>query len=340
MDKRVVFAVAGAGKTTHIVETLDEHSRALIVTYTNNNLYSLKKKISDKLGCIPEGVRVMTYFTFIYTFCYRPFLLHELKTTGILYEPNPNTFARKANDNYYISPSRRLFYNRIALLVREKGVMKDIQDRLSKYYDLFVVDEVQDISGHDFNLLLDIVQADVNVLLVGDFFQFTYASSRDGSVNKTLHDDFVKYKDRFKKAGLNVDETSLVKSYRCSPTTCQRVSEDLGIAIESHRSETTEVRELDDSEIDAVMKNDSIIKLLYEDSSKYAVPCRNWGDSKGEDRYVDVCIILNPGTYAKYSNDKLSELNPMTKNKLYVAMTRARGNIYLVSQAKVVAFKK
>lgn len=88
------------------------------------------------------------------------------------------------------------------------------------------------------------------------------------------------------------------------------------------------------------MKNDSITKLLYEDSSKYAVPCRNWGDSKGEDRYVDVCIILNPGTYTKYSSGKLTELSPMTKNKLYVAMTRARGNVYLVSQAKVAAFKK
>lgn len=340
MDKRVVFAVAGAGKTTHIVSQLDESSRALIVTYTNNNLYNLKKKIADKFGYIPDGIRVVSYFTFVYSFCYRPFLLHQLKTTGILYEPNKDTFARKANDNYYISPSRRLYSNRIALLVQEKQLLDEVRQRLSKYYDLFIVDEVQDISGHDFNLLLEVAKTDIQTLFVGDFYQYTYATSSDGNVNKTLHDDFDKYKERFTKAGLTIDETLLIKSYRCSPTTCEHVSTKLKIAIASHKTDVTEIRELDDAEIDAIMNDDSIIKLFYQDSSKYTVSCRNWGDSKGEDRYVDVCIVLNPTTYAKFCADKLDELNTMTKNKLYVAMTRASGNVYFVSQAKVGSFKK
>jgi superfamily I DNA/RNA helicase len=209
MDKRVVFAVAGAGKTTHIVSQLDESSRALIVTYTNNNLYNLKKKIADKFGYIPDGIRVISYFTFVDSFCYRPFLLHQLKTTGILYEPNKNTLARKANDNYYISPSRRLYSNRIALLIQERQLLDEVRQRLSKYYDLFIVDEVQDISGHDFNLLLEVAKADIQTLFVGDFYQYTYATSSDGNVNKTLHDDFDKYKERFTKAGLMIDETLL-----------------------------------------------------------------------------------------------------------------------------------
>jgi len=340
MDKRVIFAVAGAGKTTHIVDQLDESSRALIVTYTNNNLCNLKKKISDKFGFIPNGVRVISYFTFVYSFCYRPFLLHELRTTGILYEPNPNQFARKANDNYYISPSRRLYSNRIALIVQEKKLLDQVRARLAKYYDLFIVDEVQDISGHDFNLLLEVAKADTNILFVGDFFQYTYATSADGRVNSTLHDDFVTYKERFTKAGLAVDETSRIKSYRCSSTTCEHISAILRIAIESHKTDTTEIRELEDTEIDAIMTNSDIIKLLYQESNKYSMLCRNWGDSKGEDRYVDVCIILNPTTYTKYISGKLHELNTLTRNKLYVAMTRARGNIYFVSQSKIERFKK
>lgn len=339
MDKRVVFAVAGAGKTTHIVSQLNESSRALIVTYTNNNLYNLKKKIADKFGHIPDGIRVISYFTFVYSFCYRPFLLYQLKTTGILYEPNKNTYAKKANDNYYISPSRRLYSNRIALLIQERRLLDEIHQRLSKYYDLFIVDEVQDISGHDFNLLLEVTKANVQTLFVGDFYQYTYATSSDGNVNKTLHGDFDKYKERFTKAGLTIDEILLIKSYRCSPTTCEYVSAKLKIAIESHKADTTEIRELEDDEIDAIMNDDSIIKLFYQESSKYSVSCRNWGDSKGEDRYVDVCIVLNPTTYTKFFADKLDELNTTTKNKLYVAMTRASGNIYFVSQAKVAAFR-
>lgn len=340
MDKRVIFAVAGAGKTTHIVDRLDESSRALIVTYTNNNLYNLKKKISDKFGFIPDGVRVISYFTFVYSFCYRPFLLHELRTTGILYEPNPNQFARKANDDYYLSSSRRLYSNRIALLVQEKKLLDEVRARLSKYYDLFIVDEVQDISGHDFNLLLEVAKADANMLFVGDFFQYTYATSADGRVNSTLHDDFAVYKERFTKAGLTVDETSLIKSYRCSLTTCEHVSSTLRIAIESHKTDTTEIRELEDTEIDAVMANGDIIKLFLKESNKYSVYGRNWGDSKGEDRYVDVCVILNPTTYVKFASGKLHELNALTKNKLYVAMTRASGNVYFVEQRKLTNFKK
>ena len=263
-----------------------------------------------------------------------------MKTTGILYEPNPNRLARKAHDSYYISSSRRLYSNRIALLVQEKQLLDEVRSRLAKYYDLFIVDEVQDISGHDFNLLLEVAKADANVLFVGDFFQYTYATSSDGKVNSTLHDDFTAYKERFTKAGLTVDEASLIKSYRCSPTTCDHVSSTLKITIESHKTDATEIRELEDDEIDAMMANGEIIKLLYQDSSKYNLFCRNWGDSKGEDRYVDVCIILNPTTYTKYCAGKLDELNTMTKNKLYVAMTRASGNIYFVSQAKLGQFKK
>ena len=46
-------------------------------------------------------------------------------------------------------------------------------------------------------------------LLVGDFFQHTFDTSRDGIVNKSIHNDFDIYKNLFKKMGLNVDTHSL-----------------------------------------------------------------------------------------------------------------------------------
>lgn len=339
MDKQIIFAVAGAGKTTHIVNRLDKSSRALIITYTNNNLRNLKKKITDKFGFIPDGVRIISYFTFVYSFCYRPFLLHELKTKGILYEPNKDKYAKKVNDDYYISPSKRLYANRISLLIQTR-LIDEVRTRLSKYYDVLIVDEVQDVSGHDFNLLLEITKADINVLLVGDFYQYTYPTSSDGNTNKTLHDDYDQYKERFRSAGLTVNEKLLLKSHRCSPETCKYVSSALRIEIESHKETPTEIRELREDEIDTILNDGSVIKLLYQDSKKYDVFCCNWGDSKGEDKYGHVCVVLNPNTYAKYCAGKLYELNPMTRNKLYVALTRASGDIYFVSQKKIQNFKK
>ena len=42
--------------------------------------------------------------------------------------------------------------------------------------------------------------------------------------------------------------------------------------------------------------------------------------------------MLNKGTMQKYKVGKLSELAPSTRNKLYVAITRAHGDVYLVSE--------
>ena len=69
MDKRVIFAVAGAGKTTHIVNGLSPQKRSLIITYTDNNFSNLQSKILRKYsGYWPQNVTLMTYFTFIFTF--------------------------------------------------------------------------------------------------------------------------------------------------------------------------------------------------------------------------------------------------------------------------------
>ena len=70
MDKRVVLAVAGSGKTQHIIDKLNEDSRALIVTYTVNNTVNIKNRILKKLGHMPNGVRVYTYFSFLMSFCF------------------------------------------------------------------------------------------------------------------------------------------------------------------------------------------------------------------------------------------------------------------------------
>lgn len=335
MGKRVIFAVAGAGKTTTIVNDLEETSRALIVTYTNNNLFNLKRKIKSKFGYMPEGIKVMSYFSFLYCFCYRPFLLYKMKTTGIFYEPNPNTFARRTDDTYFISPSRRLYSNRIALLVQDKELCERIRQRISKYYDKFIIDEVQDLSGHDFNLLLELVKTEADILLVGDFYQYTYATSRDGNVRRNLHSDYDTYKQLFSQSGLIVDESTLLKSYRCSPTTCEFVKDKLGINIESHNTSRTSLRELTDNEIADFMSNDDIIKLFYRQSNQYSVHGRNWGDSKGEDRYNNVCVVLNPTTYNLFQRNRLSNMSGMTKHKFYVAITRARANVYFVTQSKL-----
>lgn len=72
MDKRVIFAVAGSGKTTYIVNELSLEKRSLILTYTDGNYDNISRKILAKFGGRwPNSVTLMTYFSFLYNFCYK-----------------------------------------------------------------------------------------------------------------------------------------------------------------------------------------------------------------------------------------------------------------------------
>lgn len=75
-----------------------------------------------------------------------------------------------------------------------------------------------------------------------------------------------------------------------------------------------------------------IVKLHYQNGSKKGYMHKNWGETKGEDKYTDVCVLLNKTTSKKMAAGKLAELAPMTKNKLYVAITRAKGNVYIFDE--------
>lgn len=218
-------------------------------------------------------------------------------------------------------------------LLNKTDVIQEVKSRIKKYFDCIVFDEVQDISGRDFNFLEELMKIDMNMLYVGDFYQHTYNTSADGNVNKGLFDDLNKYVDRFKKAGVDFDNQTLFKSWRCGENVCQYVREHLGISIYSNRGEQGGVEFVDsDDGIREIWRNTEIVKLHYQKATTYGVGHRNWGDTKGEDCYQDVCVLLNKTTMQAYKKDALSKLAASTRNKLYVAITRAKGNVYLIDE--------
>lgn len=134
------------------------------------------------------------------------------------------------------------------------------------------------------------------------------------------------------------DKTSLVKSWRCSSSICCFITENLGIEIYSNQntgmsSEASDIIFLSEqAQINSILANPNIVKLHFRNSSKYGSSHRNWGDTKGEDHYQDVCVMLNKATAEKYAAGKLCELAPSTRNKLYEAITRAHGKVYLINE--------
>lgn len=343
MDKRIIFAVAGAGKTTTIISKLSLEENSLIITYTENNFKNLKKKVIDKFGYLPECIKIYTYFNFLYSFCYRPFLANRLKSKGINFNqllPSYSQRIRETNPLYYKDRTNRLYYNRISKLLVRTNVMENINNRIEKYFDNMFIDEIQDFGGHDFNLLNFLTQANININFVGDFFQHTFDTSKDGNVNQNLYNDLTTYIKRFEQMGLTIDTESLEKSYRCSSSVCNFVKEKLGINIESHNNNNTDISFIEEATgIKEIFDNNSIIKLFYQNSTKYNCYSMNWGKSKGQDHYIDVCIVLNGTTLKKYNENNLLSLPASTRNKLYVACTRCRGNLYLVDEKLVQIYK-
>ena len=212
--------------------------------------------------------------------------------------------------------------------------------RIEKYFDVVCVDEVQDFGGYDFDFLATISGSNVDVLLVGDFYQHTFDTSRDGNKNQGLHDDYEKYKKRFVKAGLVVDTTSLVKSYRCSQTVCDFIREHLGIEIYSHSTNATDASFLERQEdADRLHACKATVKLFYQEHFKYDCYSENWGGSKGADHYQDVCVVLTDTANKDFKNGVLRDAVPQTRNKLYVACSRARGDLYLMPGQMFKKFK-
>jgi len=296
MDQRVILAVAGSGKTTYIVESIDPSKSSLVLTYTENNQRNLRNRIIRQLGGIPEGTRVYTYFSFLYSFCLRPLCGDMYEIKGINFD-NPPDFTRRIKRNdlrHYVDSHGRIYSSRIASFLFNSDLIGDVKERVGKYFKCIYVDEVQDFAGYDFNLITQLTAGNTDSVLVGDFFQHTYDTSRDGTMNKGLHDDHETYKKKFESLGFKIDEVTLSRSYRCTPVTCEFVSNNLEIGIESHLDNASLLKFVNDENwAEAIFYQERTVKLFYQSHLKYPCFSDNWGASKGVDDYDSVCVVLN-----------------------------------------------
>ena len=342
MDKSVILAVAGSGKTSRLVASLDENQRFLVVTYTESNYDNIRCKIIQRFGYFPRNITLYTYFGFLHGFCYRPFLRSKMNTKGMTFEIPPRFPRYKlTEDRYYITSSRRLYHNRIAKLIEQSNLLSAVISRIEKYFDAFLVDEVQDFAGHDFNFLMAISDFKLNASFFGDFFQHTFDTSRDGNVNISLHDDYTAYQKRLKLAKLSIDTDSLKKSYRCSKNVCDFITEKIGILIEAHDDRRSVVKFVEDpTEALAIYEDPKTVKLFYDEHYKYDCFSQNWGASKGIDRYQDVCVVLNQSNVKAWHLGSFRGINAKTRNKLYVACSRARGNLTFVPETLLKEHKR
>lgn len=344
-NKRLIHAVAGSGKTTKIIESIDSRKRNLILTYTETNQNTIRAKVIDKFGYIPKSTFIFGVFEFLYSFCLVPYLGKRLKGINFDYK------TQGKFDNNSIDTTGRIIQNQLSKsLMRGELICKgnnipfdnSYLERIDKFFDCIYVDECQDFESDDFDWLLSLSNLNAEVFLLGDFYQKTFSTSRRGNKGKGIHSSFENWIKAFSDSGFEIDLLSLSKSYRCPKIVCDFIVENLAIEISSQLEEkySPQITLIDSQDkIESIMTDDNVMKLFYQKSYDYDCKSQNWGDSKGSE-YESVCVVLNPTTYKLFAADCLNELSSQTKSKFYVACTRTRGNLYFVIQSDLEAYKK
>ncbi len=366
MDRQIILAVAGAGKTYHICHSVDPTKKNLILAYTHENIYNIENELCDAYKSVPELTTVMTFDSFVYRhlICpYEPsiaahFSCPEFISGGICtIDPPPKqiknaegqkvinqSYVKKDRLEHYITNQGQYYCATLSELVLQvkKGrdsLVKRAVARLNLFYDSVLIDEFQDFRQHDYELVMALAKQLNSVMLVGDYHQHSVsAANNSGKPFKKQKRDvgYSEFISELQSAGFNVDTTTLNKSRRCSAEVCDFISKKLGISISSYDEHEGSVIWVDDLAT-KILDNGQILKLVFKESDKYSFRALNWSYSKG-DTVNAACVILTD-KFEQLDNDGFSiqGISASTINKLYVAMTRSRRNLYLM---KASTFKK
>lgn len=359
MAKQIILAVAGSGKTYYICNSIDSNKKNLILAYTNENIRNIKRELIDAHDGIPELTSVMTFDSFVYRYMLCPFeptiLKHfkkddftrkgittmdpppqQIKKKGGKSFPNPS-YVKKEYLEHYINKDNRYYCSTLSELIMHvkdngKPLINRIATTLNQFYDQIMIDEFQDFRKYDYELIIALSKKIENILLVGDYYQHSVSAVNNAGKpfkkgkKEITYQEFI---DLLKKEKFKIDNKQLIKSRRCSPHICEFVRKKLKFQIESCNINKGKVIWVKDN-LQKILEDDSIVKLVYQKANAYKFTAVNWSYSKG-DTLDSVCVIL---TERFEDLDKetfcCSKISTSTKNKLYVAMTRTKGDLYLV----------
>lgn len=350
---KLVIAAAGSGKTRLIVNEALKHTNIplLITTYTIANEATIRERIISFAKCIPGNITVQTWFSFLLQHGVRPFqgCLFEKDIRGMLLvnqqsgqkfvtNGRPVYFSEDREfEQHYFTKDTHIYSDKIAKFVircNEKTGGAVI-DRLSRIFNRIFVDEVQDLSGYDLEILKLIFKSRIATILVGDPRQGTYSTNSAPKYKKFRRSEILHFFEDIPK-DIDIDDHSLKINYRSVPSICS-FSNKLFPQLQGTTSGNDETSGHDGvflikkSDIPAYLSRFSHIMQL-RDSRKVKVDERfqvmNFGESKGLS--FDRILIYPTSPFLSWLKNNMEELAPTSRSKLYVAITRARYSVGIV----------
>lgn len=180
--RRLDLAVAGGRKTQSIIDacaSASRDSRILVLTYTQVNQAVIRKRLAA-CGGISARVEVMGWFSFLMSHWIRPYLplrFAGCRLRGLNFDGESNQYA--TGKTRFLDGGEKAYKRHLARLATEVGDASSgaVLDRITRIYDTIFIDEVQDLNGYDLELLDALLDAPINLRMVGDIRQAVVATN-------------------------------------------------------------------------------------------------------------------------------------------------------------------
>ena len=354
MRNKVIVAAAGSGKTTHVVESAlrVQNGSVLITTYTQANEREIRNRLFETARCVPENITVLPWFTFLLRHGARPYQgkLTDRRIKGLILangrsgvkcvsKRGPVYYGESDFDNYYFTRQGRMYTDKLAKFVSRCNDESngEVISRLGRIYTHIFIDEIQDMSGWDLELLARFFQSQMMVTLVGDPRQATYSTANSAKNSKYAKSRIV---DFFKTVhgDVEIDYSALVRNYRSGPEICELSDRlypeyDSTEAVNRHSTGHDGVFLVRPADVLPYLEQYRPVQL--RDSAKTHVngdyEVANFGESKG--RSFDRVLIYPTLPMIEWLRGSPQQLKPTSRAKLYVAITRARYSVAFVAES-------
>jgi DNA helicase-2/ATP-dependent DNA helicase PcrA len=338
---RVILASAGSGKTTWIAGEAESLSPAKthLVTYTLNGVQELSDSVCATNGVVPECVRVESWFSFLIKHFVRPYQrsLNVEHTDGLFFVSGQSVPYTKEVDvlRHYFSPSQLIYSDKVS-----KFACKVIDEtnglplrRFEKICKHLFIDECQDLAAWDLNLLEHLFSSEVQVILVGDIRQSTYATNNASKNSRFKGSGVIEKLLEWERQGKCAIEYQS-HSHRCRPEICafaDRLYPDLPVTESKNHLDSGHdgVYVISTAEIDEYFKRFAPKVLRYDRRTKVSLgDPSNFGAVKGMS--FERVMIFPHGPLKEFlTSGKIDDLKASIP-KVYVAVTRARQSVVIV----------
>jgi superfamily I DNA/RNA helicase len=219
MPNHLTLAVAGGRKTQGLVEHCNATApdrRVALVTFTQTNQQEIRHRLSVHAGD-RHHLAVLGWYTFLLRHFAQPFLRFKFpkeRVGGFDFDGRPHQKA--VGKDRYMNRSNQIYSCELGRLAYElMQATPTLLRRLECLFDELLIDEVQDLSGYDWEIIRVLLQSRIDVRMVGDVRQAVLSTNPRGQKNKRFgYAESLEWFRERKAEGL-LDISYATTTYRC-----------------------------------------------------------------------------------------------------------------------------